>query len=150
MGLYAAGGDPFAVDTKATAELMRPAVAGFFEAHIQVIDPKSTVVTPYDARTDTGGETVPAVLWDSGPNGALVQPIRSQTIGDYGAQAVGLVAVRIQAAVPDHVELRAGLRIKVLDGGGDAEAARHVYVIGSGIDSSLRWVTRILATVVAT
>lgn len=150
MGLFAGGEGPFRLNADALAQIMRPAVEAWFDGHVQVLDPKTTTTTPYDARTDTGGESIPMVVWDSGPQGALVQPLRAQTIGDFGGQQVGLLAVRIQAAIPDSVELRSGLHIKVLDGGSDAEVTRHLYALGTGIDSSMRWVTRLTATVVAT
>ncbi len=150
MGLYADGGSPFRLNADALAQLMRPAVQVWFDGRIQVVDPDTLDTTPYDPHTDTGGDSVAKVLWDSGDNGALIQPLRAQTVSDFGGQQTGLVAVRIQCNPPDSLELRAGLHIRVLDGGSDAEVTRHVYALGSGIDSSLRWMTRLTALVVAT
>lgn len=157
MGLYADGFDPLVLDSRALAVEMRGAVEAWFDGHIQIIDPAipRRARGVYDPVTDAwSGDAIPlsdapdpSILWDSGERGALVQPIRSQTVGDFGAQAIGLVGVRLQAAIPDEVDLRSGLQIRVLDGGADTEVTRHLYVLGSGIDSSLRWVTRLMAMV---
>lgn len=146
MGLYSSGLDPRErIDTSDLAGAM----SAWFDAHIQILDPNSADITPYDPVTDTGGENEPSVVWDSGERGALVQPVRAQTVGDFGSQAVGLVAVRIQAAIPAGIDLRSGLQVRVIDGGADTESTRHLYVLGSGIDSSLRWVTRLYCMVTA-
>lgn len=154
MGLYHDGFDAARMNAPAVAAEMRLAVEAWFDAHIQILDPavQRTSRGEYDPRTDSWSTPEPSgvpegVLWDSGPQGALVQPLRASSVGDFGAQAVGLVGVRIQAAVPAEVDLRSGLQIVVLDGGADTESTRHLYVLGSGIDSSLRWVTRMTAMV---
>jgi hypothetical protein len=147
MGLYSDGFDPRRGTS--IAEEMRGAVSAWFDGHVQIIDPQHETRTTYDPVTDTGGETTPEVVWDSGERGALVQPVRTTTIGDFGSQQTALIAVRIQAAIPDEIEMRSGLQVKVLDGGNDAEVTRHLFEVSSGIDSSLRWVTRLYCTVMA-
>ena len=62
------------------ASLITNVMAPFFDkaATIQIIDPESSITTPYDPVTDTGGVTTPVVIW-SGK--AILQRVRRPATG---------------------------------------------------------------------
>ena len=136
MGLYAGGGLP---DIPAIAAAMRPALYAWFTGHIQLLDPQRVTTTPYDAETDTGGATTREVLFDSGPGGAFIQPIRAAAPVGFGDQQVGLQAVRFQTTLDVSKVARAGLIVKVLDGGEDPTLEAFEYSLLNGVDSTLAW-----------
>lgn len=146
MGLYG-GFDPNAVmqdDLRADlAEAMRP----WFGAHIKIWDPDTAGRTTYDALNDTGGAATPEPLWDSGPAGALVQPLIRITETSTGDQTLGFRQVRVQTTLPPEIHLHSGLRVTVVDGGGSPSLEDFTYVVEEGIDSSLAWGAIITCTV---
>lgn len=130
MGVWASGPSPFGVDVAGIAEAMRPAVEAFMTARIQVIDPKRA----------SGG--VPTILLDSGPNGALVQPLRSPSTVTVGGQPNTIYGIRFQmkrTPQSESVNLRSGLLIKVLDGGNAPESTGRIYAMNEGVETSLAW-----------
>lgn len=153
MGVWANGPDPRGnvVDVEGIAEVMRPVLYGWFSAHIQLIDPNRLAATAYSATADTGGTATPQLVLDSGVNGALIQPVRSASRLDAGGQPNALLGIRFQLkAEPSASEtLRAGLRVKVLDGGNSPDLVNYFFSLSEAIDSSLRW-GRIFDAVVLT
>lgn len=147
MGVWGAGATPLDVDPFAVAQTMRPVVEAWFDCHVQIIDPKGISTDDYDAFTDEGGDAIGAVLWDSGPDGALISPIRTPRTSELGAQAVAVAGIRVQCFVPPSVELRNGLIVKVIDGGTDAQLKRYRYVLAGGISSSIGFVHVLHASV---
>lgn len=149
MGTFVGRGAVF--DQAAIAEVMRPALYSTFNAQIQILDPNlDTILTPYDPVTDTGGQAAPvAVLYDSGENGALIQPIRSPIAVQNGDQTTFILGIRFQCKMPTvPTAFRAGLRVRVLDGGNVHELERYSYSLTEGFDSSLAWGKTIEATTV--
>lgn len=147
MGVWPAGARPLEVDPFAIAQTMRPVVEAWFDCHVQIIDPNSIATDDYDAFADEGGDAVAGVLWDSGPDGALISPIRTPRTADLGGQSVAVTGIRVQCFVPPEVELRNGLIVKVLDGGTDAQLKRYRYVLAGGISSSIGFVHVLHASV---
>lgn len=148
MGLFAGRSARF--DHVAIAEAMRPSLYGFFNARLQIFDPNIRGITQtFNPYTDTGGKATPGLLHDTGLNGALVQPIRSPVTVEYGDQTVGIIGIRFQLVrPPDALALRAGLRIKVIDGGNDSELTERLFTINEGIDASITWGKTIEASTV--
>lgn len=147
MGLFA-GYDPATIMPDALRAEMADAMKPWFTAHVKIWDPNTASRGPYDALTDTGGTGTPEPLWDSGPGGALVQPLIRITEQQTGEQNVGFRQVRIQTALPPEIHLRSGLRVTVVDGGGSPSLEDFTYVVEEGIDSSLAWGAIITCTVV--
>jgi hypothetical protein len=149
MGTFAGRGAAF--DQTAIAEVMRPALYATFNARIQILDPNlDEILTPYDPVSDTGGQAASvAVLYDSGPAGALIQPIRSPVAVQNGEQTTFILGIRFQCKMPaTPTAFRAGLRVRVLDGGNVHELERYTYTLTEGFDSSLAWGKTIEATTV--
>lgn len=136
------------VDIASIAERQRQKVYRWFNAHIQIIDPAQATTTPYDPETDTGGESTPVVLYDSGANGARIQPLRSPNAAVVGEQPLNTRAVEIQTKLDYSAGvLRSGLRIIVVDGGEDKTLENYVYTLQSGVNSSFGWVRTLFCTV---
>lgn len=136
MGLYAGGGLP---NIPAIAEAMRPALYAWFTGHIQLIDPKSETITPYDPVTDTGGTRTGSVVFDSQAGGALIQPIRAAGASNFGDQSVGIQGIRFQTTLDVSFVAKSGLIVKVIDGGEDPTLQAFQYALLNGVDSSLAW-----------
>lgn len=137
MGLYAGGGLP---DIPSIAAAMRPALYAWFTGHLQLIDPKSETITRYDSVADSGGvRTGASVVFDSGPGGALIQPIRAAGASNFGDQSVGIQGIRFQTTLDLSFVAKSGLVVKVLDGGEDSTLTAFQYALLNGVDSSLAW-----------
>lgn len=150
MGLYAGRTDPRRLDLAAIGVEMRPALEQWFSAHLQFVDPKTLEATPYDAKTDTGGDSVPKLVFDTGPGGALLQPTRQFDVRDFGDQSFGITTVRIQVIVPPpDVQFRSGLIAIVVDGGNDSQLTGERIALDSALSSSLAWDKIIRGRVVA-
>lgn len=150
MGMYPhATKSPNLVDIAAIAAEMRPALYQWMSGRIMIFDPKQAATTPYDPLADTGGASVPNVLFDSGVNGAIIQPMRAATSAEFGSQSVGIVGIRFQVKrdLPS-MPLRSGLRLIVFDGGEDASLETYMFSLNEGIDSSMGWGRILEATVV--
>jgi hypothetical protein len=79
------------------------------------------------------------VIWDSGPAGALVQPMRRSIVRAVGGGDQSLSTITIQTAMPPDIVLQSGLRVRVLDGGNASNLESYVYAIREGFDGSLAW-----------
>jgi len=145
------GRDPRPVDVAAIAEEMKPALEQWFSGQVKIWDDDLLTATPYDSLTDTGGQSTPTLVLDSGANGALVQPIRSPNKADFGGQAGSIMGVRFQVkrAASASAVLRAGLRVEVVSGGNDAALTSYTYQLLDSLDGSLAWDRILEATVSA-
>jgi hypothetical protein len=139
MGLYAGRTDPRKVDVAAIGAAMRPALEAWFTGHVKIVDPNTLEATEYNARTDTGGDAAPKLIFDSGPGNALLQSLRIYDVSDFGDQSFGQSTVRIQLAIPDGIQLHTGLMAVVVDGGNDAQLTGENIVIDSVVTSSIAW-----------
>jgi hypothetical protein len=120
---------------------MRPALEQWMTARVQIFDPDRENATDYDPTADTGDKSTPLLVLDSGANGAIVQPIRSPTRILEGQQPTAILGVRFQIkrAPVVSVPIRAGMTLKVLDGGNDAALVGPLFSLVEGVDSSLAW-----------
>lgn len=143
MGLHPgwASGDssPETVDTEAIAAEMREVVEQWFGGHIRIYE-EAEQRTAYDPIADTGGQTPSTLLYDSGPKGALIQPIRGAAPIEFGEQSTMIHSIRFQVVrrVPPEA-LRGGLTIHVVDGGNAPELTVPRFTLKHGYDSSIAW-----------
>ena len=86
MGVWSNGPASAGIDVPGIAEAMRPALEAWMTGHLQIVDLKRSSGPDYNAFTDTGGSSAPVVVLDSGPNGALIQPVRTPLRGEVGGQ----------------------------------------------------------------
>lgn len=143
MAVWSRGPDPTRVDIPGIAEAMRPAVEMWMTGHIQIVDMKRGAAGAANAFTDTRASYEPVIVLDSGPQGALIQPLRAPTRGDVGGQPSGLLGVRFQVkrsvGITPGETLRGGLTVRVLDGGNAAGLVGPTYALPEVLDSSLAW-----------
>jgi hypothetical protein len=143
MGVFAFGPSATSVDLPGIAEAMRPALEAWMSARVQIWDPKRAgTLGNYDPTADTGGFPTAALVYDSGENGAIVQPIRSPGRVTVGQQATGIQSIRFQLKriAPElGTTLRGGLRLRVLNGGNDPQLEALVFSLGDAFSSSLAW-----------
>lgn len=144
MGVWANGPSATAVDLPGIAAAMRPALYAWFSAQIRIYDP---------ARYNASPEA--ALIFDSGADGALVQPLRAPSLMEFGGQPTALLGIRFQvkSTVDIPVEsgqvLRGGLVVKVIDGGNAVGLERYVFGLPEVIDSSLSWAQIFEASVIS-
>lgn len=136
----------YGLTAESIAEEMRPIVYSFFNAHIQIFDPKQMVVTPYNAITDEGGETEPELLFDSGANGARIQALGSESKADFAAQSINNRPYLFQTKLVAEFGFRSGLRLRVVDGGEDKSLEKYIFSVNAGLDGSYAWNRNIRAT----
>lgn len=130
---------------------VRRASRPFETAIVEVIDPNTTLTTPYDPETGLGGDSVVSVVWPviegygdqaygEGPYGGLyseganawVEVIGSSGQRNAGPQPTDMTAVRV------HIDLetfgttefiRSGFQVRVLGGGRDRVLERRIITI---------------------
>lgn len=121
---------------------MAPIAARWFNGSIQIIDPNLDDLT-YDpwTNTSTGSETV---LW-SGE--ARIQPVAYSTFDpEVGKSLSASRRVRFQVPLDEtRAFVRAGLKIKVTDGGQFADLQDLQFIVSSSIASSYAWLLSIEA-----
>lgn len=143
MGVWGRGPSPKTIDAPGIAAAMRSTLEEWMTGHIQIIDLKRGAAGPADAFTDQRASTDPVVVLDSGPNGALIQPMRGAARLEIGGQPSGLLGVRFQvkrsAQITPGQSLRGGLAVKVLDGGNAPLLVGPIYSLPEVLDSSLMW-----------
>lgn len=152
MGIFAdwALGAPSieTVDHAAIAHEMRETVGAWFNAHIVVMEPAGDH-TPYDPINDTGGFVAGETVYDSGVNGALVQPIRGSAPMEYGEFSTMIQSIRFQCVRHEGLErLRSGLTVLVVDGGESDELDGMTFSLKNGYNGSISWHRILEATVV--
>lgn len=151
MGLYARHRDPLGVHPDVIAEQMRPALALWFTGHIRIYDQALLKVErpAFDPFAASPSPTVPepsadALVYDSGPRGALIQPVRSAGIITFAGQPTDIQSVRFQALrKPDSdgetFVQRSGLIVAVVDGAEDKQLERFWYSLKAQPDSTIAW-----------
>jgi len=142
MSVFAKGPSATTVDLAGIAEVMRGALYPWMNGHIKVFDPKRANATGYNPLTDEGGFPEAALVFDSGENGAIIQPIRSPTRAEVGSQPNAVLGIRFQVKrlpVEAGQSLRGGLRVQVVDGGNDDQLSRFTYALQETVDSSEAW-----------
>ena len=124
------------IDFAAIAVEMRGAVARWYNADIQIIDPNLREQT-WNMATNSYGTNTETIIY-SGK--ARVQPIRATLEPDVTIGQAGIRGVRIQVPYDASVGLvRKGLQVRVTDGGEDSVLETIKFVVKSGINSSYGW-----------
>lgn len=153
MGVWSGGPDPTRIDVAGIAEAMRPALEMWMTGRVQIVDLKRGSAGSADAFADSRAVAAPVIVLDSGPDGALIQPMRAASRGDVGGQPSGLLGVRFQVkrgvAIAEGQKLRGGLAVRVLDGGNAPGLVGPLYALPEVLDSSLAWDYIFEAVVVA-
>jgi hypothetical protein len=146
MGVWGAGFNPDTIDLDGMRDTMLPGLIEWFSAHVVIYDPtKATNAdTPYDPFLDNialNPDDIPpeCIVWDSGPAGALVQPMRRSIVRAVGGGDQSLSTVTIQTAMPPDIVVQSGLRVRVLDGGNASNLEKYVFAVREGFDGSLAW-----------
>jgi hypothetical protein len=126
------------IDFAAIAVEMRGAVARWYNAEVEIIDPNTRdlddewnpVTNTYTSPTDT-------VLWSGS---ARVQPLRTASMPDLGVTQGAIEAIRVQ--VPYDASLgfvQKGMRVRVTNGGEDAVLEDLEFIVRSAVNSSYGW-----------
>lgn len=140
MGVWANGPSPLTVDVEGIAAVMRPTLEEWMTAQLRFFDPKRKTAPDYDPKADTGGRVDATMLFDTGPKGAIVQPIRSPSRVDVGGQANGLLGIRFQVKRPPvDVPMRGGLLVQVVNGGNAHIPSLWRFGLAEAIGSSFEW-----------
>jgi len=141
MGVWANGPRPDRIDIPGIAEAMRPTLEEWMTGHLKFYDPGRENTTAFDPFTGAGGEAPNNLVLDTGANGALIQPLRSPSRVDVGAQPNGVLGIRFQVkqSVTAGIELRGGLLIQVIDGGNSQIPDTWRFSLSEAVDTSLMW-----------
>ena len=128
------------IDFQAIAKEMRETVAHWYNAEIEIIDPKNREVSgEWDPVTNDYDEFPDEVIWEG--------PARIQPIGLTGARLTNMAVMQgsiknIRVQVPYDEELpliRKGLEIRIVDGGQDQVLNDLRMIVNSAINSSYGW-----------
>ncbi len=124
------------IDFAAISAQMGPTAEAWFNGSIQIIDPNLDDLT-YDPWTNTGS-TTETVLW-SGE--ARIQPVAYNTMNpEVGKSFSASRRVRFQVPLDDtRPFVRAGLEVRVTDGGQFKDLEGLQFVISSAVASSYAW-----------
>ena len=116
-------------------EWVRGPSRGFETARVEIIDPNTNDAVPYDPVTNTGGESVPTVVWptiNTTVSNAWVEVLSGSSATNNGVQATDVSRVRVHIDLaefgPTEV-IRPGFQVRVVDGGRDAVLESLILVI---------------------
>lgn len=124
------------IDFAAIAVEMRGAVARWYNATIQIIDP-NTRDQAWNLTTNTFTNNPATVLY-TGP--ARIQPVGADKMPDLGITQGGTRGIRVQVPYDANLPLiRKGLQVKVTNGGEDHVLESLQFVVSSAINSSYGW-----------
>lgn len=128
------------IDFQAIAREMRETVAHWYNAEIEIIDPKNRELSgEWDPVTNDYEDVPDEMVWSG--------PARIQPIGITGARLTNMAVMQgsiknIRVQVPHDEELpliRKGLEIKVVDGGEDQVLNDLRMIVNSAVNSSYGW-----------
>lgn len=137
MGIWSSA----VVDHKGIQAAMQDSLALWFNAHILIFSPNSADpdVERYDPYADNDAAPTPQIVFDSGPNGAIIMPSGGANSVDTGGQFGTIGGMQFQTIRQDKEPLPAGLRVRVLDGGNRTSLERFTFSLVDGIGSSIGW-----------
>jgi len=130
------------INFSAISEEMATIAQRWFNATVEIVDPDVEGQT-WNPATNTYTGSSETVLW-SGE--ARVQPIGvGQNPGtDYAFSSAGIRGVRVQVKLdPSRSFIRKGLRVRVIDGGVDADLEKLDFVVSNALNSSYAWLRTI-------
>ena len=128
------------IDFQAIAREMRETVAHWYNAEIEIIDPKNRELSgEWDPVTNDYASFPGEVVWSGS---ARIQPI-----GPTGARMTNMAvmqgavkSVRVQVPYDEELPLiRKGLEIKIVDGGEDQVLNDLRMIVNSAVNSSYGW-----------
>ena len=124
------------IDFAAIALEMRGAVARWYNASVEIIDPNIENQT-WNPVTNTYTGNPAVVLWSGA---ARIQPIREARTPDMVVTQGAIHGIRVQVPYDSSLPLiRKGLQVRVTDAGEDAVLASLQFVVRSAINSSYGW-----------
>lgn len=124
------------IDFAAIAVEMRGAVARWYNAEVQIIDPNLEDQI-WDPETNTYSGN-PVVVIYSGK--ARIQPIGVDRTPTLDFAQAGIRSIRVQVPYDQTIGLiRKGLQVVVTDGGEDAILEDLQFVVSSAVNSSYGW-----------
>lgn len=134
-------------DIAGIAERQRERVYRWFNARIAIYDDDRIVSEPYDPINDTGGDSTPTLVYDSGVKGARIQPLSSRRQINSGTQPTGERTFLIQTKLDLDIEtIRHGQRLVALDGGEDSSLESFQFIVQNAANSSYAWNRSIICT----
>ena len=124
------------IDFASIAIQMRSAVARWYNAEIEIIDPNMNEQF-WDEHTNEYVYDPADILW-SGP--ARIQPISQARTPDMVITQGAIQAIRVQVPYDANLPLiRKGLEVKVTNGGEDKVLESLQFVVRAAITSSYGW-----------
>lgn len=142
MGI-AWGAGPGVVDLPAMAAIMRPVLEQWMSAQVRIYDVnrEQAPSSHYNPLTDAGGTVPRTLIYDSGENGAIVQPVRSPTRIEAGIQPNAIIGIKFQLKrEPDPtVTLRGGMTAQVVAAGEATGLTSLTFSLLEGMDASITW-----------
>lgn len=136
------------VDIPGTSEKMQPTLRRWYNAQIEIIDPKIDGGA-FDRLTNTkdrAGANAPAVLW-TGP--ARIQAMRWPNVATARQEAIAARTVVFHIPLDEDLDpnlIVEGFRVHVVDGGMLPEFEHGLFVITATTNSSYAWDRRIETT----
>ena len=124
------------IDFAKIALQMRPIVARWYNAEVEIIDPNLQDLI-WDEYTNEYQNNPESIVWWGK---ARVQPIRTEIMPDLGIMQAGIQGVRIQVPYDADLSLvRKGMQVRVTDGGEDKVLETIQFVVRAAINSSYGW-----------
>jgi hypothetical protein len=124
------------IDFASIAIQMRPAVARWYNAQIEIIDP-NVGEQSWDEYTNEYISDSATVIWSGS---ARIQPISQARTPDMLITQGAIHAIRVQVPYDANLPLiRKGLEVKVTDGGEDKVLESLQFVVRAAINSSYGW-----------
>jgi hypothetical protein len=130
------------IDFAAISAEMGDIAERWFNGQITIVDPDVEGQT-WDPATNTYTGSSEVELWSGY---ARIQPIGvgENPQSDYAFSSAGIRRVRIQVKLdPARSFIRKGLRVRVTDGGADAELEKLDFVVTNAVNSSYAWLRTI-------
>lgn len=143
MGIYGRGAAK--VDIKGISENMQPTVEEWFNAEIELINPKiegGTYNRVTNQKDRTGGNA-PQVIW-SGK--ARIQAVRWPNVATARQEAVSARTVIFKIPLSEEIDptlIVEGYRVRVIDGGMSPQFEHGLFVITATTNTSYAWDRRI-------
>lgn len=129
------------IDFAKIALEMRDIVARWYNATVEIVDPNTRNLDDYwNPETNTYSTSTDTTVWSGS---ARVQPIRSTSMPDLGIAQGAVRAIRVQIPMngteSDAGFIQKGMRVRVTNGGENAQLEELEFVVRSSVNSSYGW-----------